>query len=134
MPGGSGVGPVSSLVTVLDAVMSDAADDGQHLLTSATARRLVSPHRVGLRDNVLANDLSWGLGFTVDSRAFCPRLSQRTFGHLGWHGCCIAFADPASGLAVGVAFDRLVDARSALLRHAAVVGAIVRDVQDAALV
>ena len=43
MPGGSGVGPVSSLVTVLDTVMSDAADDGQHPRSELGCHHLSAP-------------------------------------------------------------------------------------------
>jgi CubicO group peptidase (beta-lactamase class C family) len=134
MPGGSGVGPVSTLVAVLEAVRTDASSRGSRRLLSAdTAGQLVRRHRSGLWDKVRENDLGWGLGFTVDGRAFSHRLSESTFGHLGWDASCIAFADPDAEVVAAVAFDRQVTPFDAVLRQAAVLGALVADLEDASL-
>jgi CubicO group peptidase (beta-lactamase class C family) len=133
IPGGSGVGPVRSLVAVLDAVASDANDDATRLLKAETARQLVSPRRLGIVDKVMGNDLAWGLGVAADRRAFSPRLSGRTFGHVGWAATCLAFADPESEVAVGIAFDREVAPFDAVIRQATVVTAVVADLKEASI-
>ena len=129
-PGSSCVGPIASLVAILDGVMADAVHGMEVLLSPETARQLVSPHRVGVVDNVMGNDLTWGLGVTVDQRAFSPRVSSRAFGHLGWDSTSIVFADPLHDITVGIAFDRQLHGLDSVLRHGAVVGALVADMQD----
>ena len=130
MPGTSGFGPIADLVTVMDAVACDAVFGAGRILSQQTAREVTSARRVGAYDSFLKNDHAWGLGFTVDRRAFCPALSDATFGHIALGSSCIAFADPRCGVAAGVAFDCQLDGQAAVLRHAAVAGALVADLEE----
>jgi Beta-lactamase len=126
-PGSSGVGPIRSLVALADAVMADATTGAGRLLSQPTAQTLIAPHRIGLQDKTLGNDLTWGLGFAVDRRAFAPRLSDRTFGHVGMDSSCVVFADPAAHVAAGMVFDRQAGSYDGLVRHGAVAGALLSD-------
>ena len=133
IPGCSAVGPIASLVELLSVVAEDA-HGARRLLNKSTAVRMVQPARVGIHDRVKDNDLSWGLGFTVDSRAFSPRFADIAFGHVGWDATCLAFCDRATGVSVGFATDQL--ARSTLdrvARQLVIVDAIIRDLESVSL-
>lgn len=80
-------------------------------------------------DAVLDRDCSYGLGFMTNlaEHHFGRQCSPRSFGHSGYVGSSMAFADPEHGLAVGIVFNGIVDAESAFLRRPAVVRSIYRD-------
>jgi CubicO group peptidase (beta-lactamase class C family) len=133
MPGSSGVGPIASLVKLMDAIRADATSGGGGLLSRSTASSLISRCRSGLSDSVLGNDLSWGLGVIADRRGLCPALSDRTFGHVALESSCIVFADPTSVVSAGIVFDRQLPRQAGMLRHGAVVGALMADLDTSGI-
>lgn len=80
-------------------------------------------------DVVLARECDYGLGFMTNlpGHHFGVQLSKDSFGHSGNVGSSFAFADPASGLAVGVVFNGITDPDSAFVRRPALTRALHRD-------
>lgn len=89
-------------------------------------------HRRGRRpDEVLGRSCDFGLGVMVDlaSHGFEPDVSPESFGHTGFHGTVVGFADPAVDLAVGLVCNGIVGGDLGVhTRRNAVLRALYRDI------
>jgi CubicO group peptidase (beta-lactamase class C family) len=108
---------------------------GEHpaLPTAATLRRFTSSLGPPRLDEVLDRTCEYGLGFMTGlaGHAFGRWCSPSSFGHSGYAGSSLGFADPERGLAVGVIFNGVVDHQSAFVRRPALVRAIYEDLDEA---
>jgi CubicO group peptidase (beta-lactamase class C family) len=82
------------------------------VLRPQTIEAITAPHRVYMHDHTFNASLDWSLGFLINTVPYSPttpylygpHASRRTFGHSG-NQCSVAFADPAHGLIVCLAFN-----------------------------
>jgi len=110
-PGSSGVGPMRQLARFYEAMLRRGQADGRHVLSPDSVAQMIGRQRAGLRDRTFAYAMDWGLGVVLDKPGRRGRMpygygrhaSPDTFGHGGVQSS-VGFADPAHGLAVGVAF------------------------------
>jgi len=107
-PGGSGWGTARALSALYAAVVQGDSP----LLRADSVRRMTALALSG-RDRVFQVVLERGLGVVLDSKAhgeagawYGPRASAQSFGHGGYYSS-VAFADPAHGLAVALAWGCL---------------------------
>jgi CubicO group peptidase (beta-lactamase class C family) len=127
-PGSSARGPASDLSRLFEVLLLDALGTGPGLLTTATARRITSPVRVGLVDESTGVDHAWGLGVTTDRRAIHPKASAGVFCHAGISTSTLAFADPDLGVVAAMTTDGIPMGVGAAARRFAVAAAVYRDV------
>lgn len=130
-PGGNGRGPMAQLGRFYEALLAGGAP----LLAPQTVEALTARHRTGMRDHTFQHVMDWGLGFIVDSNlwgadtvpyGYGPHSSRRTYGHSGYRSVA-AFADPAHGLAVALAFNGTPSHEDHEARIRQVLGALYRD-------
>lgn len=126
-PGVTGLGTAEAVALFFRGILSAVTSDSNAAVRPEVARTLVRPWRVGLHDDVTGDDLTWGLGFTVDARMLGRRVSAATFSHAGLRASSFAFGDPASGAAAAVIYDRVLDPATAMMRHAGTVSAVIHD-------
>jgi CubicO group peptidase (beta-lactamase class C family) len=134
VPGLNTRGPVSDLVLLLEALLSDGRGENR-LLAAPTAAALTARHRVGLTD--VFGNADWGLGFRVESRhlgtrhrSFGSTGSLRAFGHHGL-GTSVAFADPDDGLVLALHFNGQTEQHRHLNRTLTVCDAVRADLRAA---
>jgi CubicO group peptidase (beta-lactamase class C family) len=113
LPGSNGRGPVGGLVRFYRALLNGGELDGVRILREETVREWTGRRRCGMFDHTFKCVFDWGYGFAVNTPppesgslpyGFGPHASPDTFGH-GGSQCATAFADPAHGLVVAVAFN-----------------------------
>jgi len=113
-PGGNGRGPAGEFIRFYEA-MFRMCNGKDGILTAATARDLVAPHRVGKYDKTFRATMDWGLGFMRQSDAYDPgnvpyqfgsHATPKAFGHCG-NQSTAAFCDPPHGLCAVVLFNGL---------------------------
>lgn len=126
-PGISGLGTAADVARFFALTLEVFQGRRPDLLSGAVGSSLVAPWRVGLRDEARGDDLSWGLGFVVDQRLFGRKSSPGVFGHTGFRGSSVAFADPELGLAAAVLYDTAAPGASSMLRLAGTVKALYED-------
>jgi hypothetical protein len=129
-PGVVGVGTARAMAGFFRSMLAAREGAPGAVIGPAEARALTSPWRVGLRDVNRGDDLTWGLGFVVDSRLFGRRLSPEVFSHTGLQASSVAFADPGRGIAGAVIFDRVVAGPAAMVRFAGAVSKLLADVAE----
>lgn len=73
--------------------------------------QFVRPHRRRRYDQSLHRWCNFGLGVMVElaDHGFEPYVSPSAFGHTGYYGSSVAFADPDADLAAAVVFNGIVD-------------------------
>lgn len=88
-----------------------------------------SAQRSGLYDSVLGRICDYGLGFMVNLRDhfFGDYCSANSFGHSGFSGSSLAFADKDKGLVVSLLFNDVLDWETAFLRRRAIINGIYED-------
>lgn len=110
LPSGSGIGPMSDLVKLYEALLGGGRRAGERILRVETAEAMTARHRVGVRDQTFGMVIDWGLGLMVNSWHYQQRpnsygygdhASSRAYGH-GGSQSSLAFADPEFGLAVAL--------------------------------
>ncbi|HWB54799.1 MAG TPA: serine hydrolase, partial [Tepidisphaeraceae bacterium] len=82
------------------------------VLKPQTIEAFTAPHRVYMHDQTFNANIDWALGFLINTAPYSPttpylygpHASARTYGHSG-NQCSVAFADPARGLVVCLAFN-----------------------------
>lgn len=129
-PAHGGYTTARDLARFYDAVLRARAGEAvDGLPRPETVALFTSPQRPRSFDGVLDRECTYGFGFMTElaDHAFGPRCPTGSFGHSGNVGSTFAFADPERDLAVGVAFNGLVDAESAFVRRPAIVRSIYRD-------
>jgi len=98
-PTGGGHGPMRDLGRFYAALLQ------RRLLAPPTIEAMTARHLCGAVDRRTGFMVDWGLGFSLGSsypgHAYGPHASRRAFGHAG-RNWCVAFADPACGLAAAV--------------------------------
>jgi CubicO group peptidase (beta-lactamase class C family) len=108
-PGGNGRGPANELLKLYEA-MAAMTRGGAGILRPETARKLVSPQRVGMMDKTFRKTIDWGLGFMLQSDHYAPGETpyqfgsfapRGTFGHCG-NQSTAAFHDPQHQLSAVV--------------------------------
>jgi len=113
-PGGNGRGPANEFLLFYEA-MNKMTKGEAGILSVETAKNLVAPHRVGMRDKTFRQTIDWGLGFMRQSDHYAPGdvpyqfgsfASRKAFGHCG-NQSTAAFCDPEHDLCVTVLFNGL---------------------------
>lgn len=119
----------SDLATFYAALLADLAGTGPGVLSGATLARMVEPTDRGQDDQYTRTPLRWGEGLQLGT----PRPGQpgpfgshalRAFGHNG-SNCCLGWADPETGLAVGYTTDLVPVPRAGLAHLARLSDAII---------
>jgi CubicO group peptidase (beta-lactamase class C family) len=98
-PTGGGHGPIGQLGSFYAALLEN------RILSAPVVEAMTTGHLCGVYDEKLRANVDRGLGFLLGSsypgHGYGPHASRRTFGH-GGRNWCVAFADPAYGLAAAV--------------------------------
>ncbi len=112
-PGSNGIGPMHQLVRFYRMLLHGGELNDIRVLQPDTVAQMTHRHRAGRFDLTFQYRMDWGLGLILDKPASAKRgrmpygygrhASPQTFGHGGVQSSA-AFADPAHGLAVAVAF------------------------------
>ncbi|HVE94799.1 MAG TPA: serine hydrolase domain-containing protein [Acidimicrobiales bacterium] len=135
LPSGSGVGPAADLVRLLEALRQGGVLEGQRILADTTTSSIVARHREGMADETFGWIIDWGLGLMVNSWHYRDRAApygygdhagRDAFGHGGMQSS-LAFADPAHGLSVVVAFNGMPGEAANHRRTQRVVNALYAD-------
>lgn len=112
-PGGNGYGPMRELGRFYEMLLAGGAWNGVRILQPDTVKLFTTRQREGMFDHTFQHTMDWGLGLIVDSKrhgveavpyGYGAHASDQTFGHSGWQSST-AFADPAHGLVVALAFN-----------------------------
>jgi CubicO group peptidase (beta-lactamase class C family) len=105
-PTGGGHGPIGELARFYAALLD------QRLLSAPVVEAMTTRQLCGVYDERLDAVVDRGLGFMLASsyagHSYGPHASRRAFGH-GGRNWCVAFADPAHGLATGVYWNGRAD-------------------------
>lgn len=110
-PSGNGIGDARSLAKLYAATIGDV-EGTPRLLSAATIRRAAAPQTDGLRSPGSfarlpdKHPLRFSSGFEI-YRTGNPMLGPHSFGHTGAGGR-LAFADPATGVAVGYVCNNML--------------------------
>jgi len=116
LPSGSGIGPMSDLVKVLEALRDGGERQGERILSVASVAQMTSRRRVGMRDRTFGMVIDWALGPMVNSWHYLRRptsygygdhATPDSFGH-GGSQSSIAFVDPSRGLAVALCCNAMI--------------------------
>lgn len=118
-------GSVRELARLSETLLGTAMESDR-VVSAATRHLLTSPRRVGIVDESVGGDATWGVGMVVDGRVFGRMASSRTFGYLGGDYTAV-FADPERSLVVAMFFNTRATTMRALIRRHAVSDAIYRD-------
>ena len=123
-PTGGGHGPIGQLGRFYAALLT------HRLLSRPVVEAMTARHLCGVYDEYLDAVVDRGLGFMLGSsylgHSYSPLASRRTFGH-GGRNWCVAFADPACGLAAAVYWNGRVDGASHAERQPTLLAALYRD-------
>ncbi len=110
-PSSSGIGPMSDLVRLVEALRAGGELEGERIASVTAIEAMVARHRTNIRDETFGAVIDWGLGVMVNSRhyeqkstpyGYGDHAGRRAFGHGGMQSS-IAFADPEHGLSVAFA-------------------------------
>lgn len=102
IPASNGAGEARALARLYAGTIGEI--DGIRLLNDETARGLSVVQSQGF-DQVTGGETAYSLGFMVKPY-LSAHVSETTFGHYGAGGS-MAYADPASGLALGYAMNKM---------------------------
>ncbi len=123
-PTGGGHGPIGQLGRFYAALLA------HRLLSAPVVEAMTTRHQAGVYDEALGVTVDRGLGFTLDSayagHTYGSHASSRAFGH-GGRNWCVAFADPAYGLAAAVYWNGRVDGDTHAARQPALLDALYQD-------
>jgi CubicO group peptidase (beta-lactamase class C family) len=123
-PTGGGHGPIGQLGRFYAALLE------HRLLSAPVVEAMTTRHLCGVYDETLHAVVDRGLGFMLGSsypgQSYGPYASRRAFGH-GGRSWCVAFADPAYGLAAAVYWNGQVDHATQAERQPALLTALYRD-------
>ena len=105
-PTGGGHGPIGQLGRFYAALLE------HRILSAPVVEAMTTRHLCGVYDEKLKAVVDRGLGFMLGSsypgHMYGPHASSRAFGH-GGRNWCVAFADPAYGLAAAVYWNGRLD-------------------------
>ena len=110
-PAGSGIGPVSDLVRLPEALRRGGELDGERILSAEAVANMTYRHRQGMRDETFGAVMDWGLGAMLNSWRYARKPAPYGFGdHAGddafGHGgkqSSVVFTDPEHALSVAFA-------------------------------
>ena len=123
-PTGGGHGPIGQLGRFYAALLD------HRLLSAPVVEAMTARHLCGVYDEKLNAVVDRGLGFMLGSsypgHSYGPYASRRAFGH-GGRNWCVAFADPAYGLAAAVYWNGRVDGDTHADRQSTLLAALYRD-------
>jgi CubicO group peptidase (beta-lactamase class C family) len=136
-PAEGGWGPARDLGRFYEMLLAGGAAPGGRVLSAAGVAAMTAPHQpAGGWDESLNRIVHWGLGLRINGRMAVGagsaaadvgrHASLGSFGHGGFRSSQ-AFADPAHGLVVAVAFNGLPGACQHRRRTRGVVEAVYRD-------
>ena len=123
-PTGGGHGPIGDLGRFYAALID------HRLLSPPVVEAITTRHLCGVYDERLRAVVDRGLGFMLGSsypgHTYGPHASHRAFGH-GGRNWCVAFADPAYGLAAAVYWNGRGDGATHAERQPALLAALYKD-------
>lgn len=127
-------GSAQSLETLYRALLDawqqdDEARANGHIISSRALRYATSGDHPSAHDRVLGRDCRHGLGFFVDltTHDYGDGPSPESFGHSGYAGASLAFADPSNDLVVAAVWNgHMVSETSIALRRRPLVSAVYR--------
>jgi CubicO group peptidase (beta-lactamase class C family) len=123
-PTGGGHGPIGELGRLYAALLD------HRLLSAPVVEAMAARHLCGVYDERLNAVVDRGLGFMLASsyagHSYGPYASRRAFGH-GGRNWCVAFADPAYGLAAAVYWNGRPDGDRHAERQPALLAALYQD-------
>lgn len=125
-------GTAHDLARLYSALLDALAGRSEQLLQRRTAEAFIGDRRGARYDLSFGAVLDYGLGCMVElsSYQFGPDPSPNAFGHTGFMGTTLAFADPDHDIAAAVVFNGIVDRESALgFRRPSVVHALYQDLE-----
>lgn len=130
-PAYGGYGTARALQRCYRTILDLCAGRHRRRIPRTAVEPLIRASRPPRHDEVLGRRCTFGLGFMVDlvDHGFDRCVSDRAFGHSGFHGTSFAMADPAHDLAVAVAWNGVVDGDLGVhVRRNAVLRALYQDI------
>lgn len=110
-PSSSGIGPMTDLVRLAEALRRGGELDGERIASATAVEAMTARHRTGMRDETFGAVIDWGLGVMVNSWHYEHKptpygygefAGRRAFGHGGMQSSLV-FSDPEHALAVAFA-------------------------------
>ena len=134
-PSSSGIGPVSDLVRLAEALRQGGSLEDQRILSPAAVATMTARRRVAMRDETFNSIMDWGLGVMVNSWQYAQRptfygygdhAGPDAFGH-GGRQSSLVFADPAHRLSFALACNGMPGEAANHRRTQLVVNALYQD-------
>jgi CubicO group peptidase (beta-lactamase class C family) len=110
-PSSSGIGPLTDLVRLAEALRRGGELDGERILSAHAVAEMTQRRRTGKRDETFGMVMDWGLGVMVNSwhyqhkpafYGYGDHAGRDAFGH-GGRQSSVVFADPESQVSAAFA-------------------------------
>ena len=140
-PSSSGLGPMTDLVRLAEALRRGGELDGERILSARAVAEMTARRRAGMRDETFGAVMDWGLGVMVNSQRYTGKpafygygdhAGDTAFGH-GGRQSSLVFADPEHGLAVAFAANGMPGEAANHRRTQPIISALYEDLELAPL-
>ncbi len=134
-PSSSGVGPMTDLVRLAEALRRGGELDGERILSAEAVEALRTRQRENMRDETFGAVIDWGLGAMVNSWHYAQRpapygygdhAGRDAFGHGGMQSSLV-FTDPHNALSVAFAANGMAGEPGNHRRTQPVISALYED-------